>query len=72
MQVWFHLSATGFLSNRVFPTPGIGTKAGWHYTYPVHEVHLLPTYNLFQRVCQGLSVSPEGTHCPHDPPIIHR
>ena len=37
-QVWFVLSDVGFFSNRVFPTPGIGTKAGWHYTYPVHEV----------------------------------
>lgn len=42
MQVWFHLSDTGFFSNRVFPTSGIGTKAGWHYTYPVHEVNLSP------------------------------
>ena len=38
LQVWFQLGETGFFSNRVFPTDGLGTKEGWHYVYPVHEV----------------------------------
>ena len=37
VQVWFHFGDTGFFSNRVFPTDGLGTKEGWHYVYPVHE-----------------------------------
>ena len=32
------LEGIKFFTIRVFPTPGIGTEAGWHYTYPVHEV----------------------------------
>ena len=39
MQVWMKLGTTGFFSNRVFPTEGLGEPgAGWHYVYPVHEV----------------------------------
>ena len=39
MQVWMKLGTTGFFSNRLFPTDGLGEeKAGWHYVYPVHEV----------------------------------
>lgn len=33
------LGTTGFFSNRLFPTEGLGDpRAGWHYVYPVHEV----------------------------------
>ena len=33
------LGTTGFFSNRIFPTEGLGeVDAGWHYVYPVHEV----------------------------------
>ena len=36
------LGTTGFFSNRIFPTEGLGDpKAGWHYVYPVHEVSLV-------------------------------
>ncbi|CAL5221709.1 g3950 [Coccomyxa viridis] len=39
MKVFMKLGTTGFFSNRIFPTEGLGeTKAGWHYVYPVHEV----------------------------------
>ena len=39
VQVWMELGTTGFFSNRLFPTDGLGEeKAGWHYVYPVHEV----------------------------------
>ena len=39
VQVWMKLGTTGFFSNRVFPTEGLGEPgAGWHYVYPVHEV----------------------------------
>ncbi len=42
MQVFMKLGTTGFFSNRIFPTEGLGdTKAGWHYVYPVHEVSAL-------------------------------
>lgn len=42
VQVWMKLGTTGFFSNRLFPTDGLGEeKAGWHYVYPVHEVSSL-------------------------------
>ena len=40
------LGTTGFFSNRIFPTEGLGeTEAGWHYVYPVHEVSALHTFS---------------------------
>ena len=39
IQVFMKLGSTGFYSNRLFPTEGLGDpQAGWHYVYPVHEV----------------------------------
>ncbi len=37
LKVWLTLGSLSFFSNRVFPADGLGTRAGWKYTYPVHE-----------------------------------
>jgi len=41
IKIWLTLGTLSFFSNRVFPADGLGTPAGWKYTYPVHEVRRL-------------------------------
>ncbi|KAK9827659.1 hypothetical protein WJX81_004467 [Elliptochloris bilobata] len=38
IKIWLTLGQLSFFSNRMFPGDGLGTPAGWKYTYPVHEV----------------------------------
>ena len=37
IKIWLTLGQLSFFSNRMFPADGLGTPAGWKYTYPVHE-----------------------------------
>ena len=40
VKIWLTLGQLSFFSNRMFPAAGLGTPAGWKYTYPVHEARV--------------------------------
>lgn len=59
IKIWLTLGQLSFFSNRMFPADGLGTPAGWKYTYPVHEarVHLNPAVAVTHAGCRQW---PEG------------
>ena len=61
IKIWLTLGQLSFFSNRVFPADGLGTPAGWKYTYPVHEVRAGPAAaSLHGSADSGVAVTPSS------------
>lgn len=62
-----------FETTRVFPTQGIGTDAGWHYSYPVMEVRAPPNLSCaFPAVALLLSTDMQMAACRGQKRACHR